>query len=72
MLAPNAPLRAPVTAWARPPNVQLSAAAPASHAPERSPARYPGPPLWKQAAELHWDDILAPAPEYVFDQRVSW
>jgi hypothetical protein len=35
-----------------------------------APAR--GPPLWEQAAQLHWDDIPAPAPEYVFDQRVSW
>jgi hypothetical protein len=38
--------------------------------PELAPAR--GPPLWEQATQLHWDDIPAPAPEYVFDQRVSW
>ena len=25
-----------------------------------APAR--GPPLWEQAAQLHWDDIPAPAP----------
>jgi len=35
-----------------------------------TPAR--GPPLWEQAAQFHWDDTPAPAPEYVFDQRVSW
>jgi hypothetical protein len=39
-------------------------------APEVTPAR--GPPLWEQAAPLHLDDTPAPAPEYVFDQRVSW
>jgi hypothetical protein len=39
-------------------------------AAEAAPAR--GPPLWEQATQLHWDDIPAPAPEYVFDQRVSW
>ena len=126
MLAPNAPLRARVTAWARPPNPQLPAVAPAQQ-PQRSPARYlwalllariyevlplrcalcgsemriiafvterpaihcilrylgeptaapevapaRGPPLWEQAAQLHWDNTPAPAPEYVFDQRVSW
>jgi hypothetical protein len=38
--------------------------------PEVAPAR--GPPLWEQAAQLHWDNTPAPAPEYVFDQRVSW
>lgn len=38
--------------------------------PELAPAR--GPPLWQQATALHWDDTPAPAPEYVFDQRVSW
>jgi hypothetical protein len=37
-------------------------------APEAAPAR--GPPLWEQAAQFRWDDT--PAPEYVFDQRVSW
>ena len=31
-----------------------------------------GPPLWEQAAQLHWDDTPAPAPEYVFDQPVNW
>jgi hypothetical protein len=41
VLAPNAPLRAQVTAWARPPNPQLPAVAPAQQ-PQRSPARY----LW--------------------------
>ena len=35
-----------------------------------APAR--GPSLWEQAAQFHWDDTPAPAPEYVFDQRVSW
>ena len=38
--------------------------------PEVAPAR--GPPLWEQATQLHWDDTPAPAPEHVFDQRVSW
>ena len=38
--------------------------------PEVAPAR--GPPLWEQGAQLHWDDTPPPAPEYVFDQRVSW
>ena len=38
--------------------------------PRAAPAR--GPPLWEQAAQSHWDDTSAPAPEYVFDQRVSW
>ena len=38
--------------------------------PEVAPAR--GPPLWEQAAQFHRDDIPAPVPEYVFDQRVSW
>jgi hypothetical protein len=28
--------------------------------------------MWEQAAQFHWDDTPAPAPEYVFDQRVSW
>ena len=37
--------------------------------PEVAPAR--GPPLWEQAAQLHWDDTPAPAPQYLFDQRVS-
>ena len=126
VLAPNAPLRAQVTARARPPNPQLPAAPPAQQ-PRRSPAHYlwalllariyevlplrctvcgsqmriiafvtdrpaihsilrylgeptappevapaRGPPLWEQAIQLHWDDIPAPAPQYVFDQRVSW
>ena len=126
VLAPNAPLRAQVTACARPPNPQLPAVAPAqphqrapahylwamllariyevlplrcalcggemriiafvterpaihtilsylgepTTPPELAPAR--GPPLWQQATALHWDDTPAPAPEYVFDQRVSW
>ena len=35
-----------------------------------APAR--GPPLWEQAAQFHWDDAPPPAPELVFDQRVSW
>ena len=39
-------------------------------APEVAPAR--GPPLWEQAAQFHWEDSPAPAPEYVFDQSVSW
>jgi hypothetical protein len=39
-------------------------------APEVAPAR--GPPLWEQAVQFHWDDTPAPAPQYVFDQRVSW
>ncbi len=38
--------------------------------PEVAAAR--GPPLWEQAAPLHCDDTPAPAPQYVFDQRVSW
>ena len=38
--------------------------------PEVAPAR--GPPLWEPATQFDWDDIPAPAPEYVFDQRVSW
>jgi hypothetical protein len=38
--------------------------------PEVAPAR--GPPLWEQAAQFHRDDTPAPAPEYVFDQRLSW
>lgn len=126
VLAPNAPLRAQVTAWARPPNPQLPAVAPAQQ-PQRSPARYlwalllariyellplrcllcgsemrviafvidepaihsilgylgeptappkvasaRGPPLWEQATQSHWDDAPPPAPELVFDQRVSW
>jgi hypothetical protein len=29
-------------------------------APDLAPAR--GPPLWEQAAQLHWDDTPAPAP----------
>jgi hypothetical protein len=29
-------------------------------------------PRWEQAAQLHWDGTAAPAPEYVFDQQVSW
>ena len=126
MLAPNAPLRAQVTAWARPPNPQLPAVAPAqphqrapahylwamllariyevlplrcalcggemriiafvterpaihtilsylgepTTPPELAPAR--GSPQWQQATALHRDDTPAPAPEYVFDQRVSW
>jgi hypothetical protein len=37
--------------------------------PKVAPAR--GPPLWEQAAQFHWDHTPAPAPEYVFDQRVS-
>jgi hypothetical protein len=41
VLAPNAPLRAQVSAWARPPSPPLPAAHPAQH-PECSPARY----LW--------------------------
>ena len=41
VLAPNAPLRVQVTAWARPPSPPLPAAHPAQH-PECSPARY----LW--------------------------
>ena len=41
VLAPHSPLRAQVTAWARPPSPPLPAAHPAQH-PERSPARY----LW--------------------------
>ena len=32
----------------------------------------PGPLLWEQAAQSHWDDTPAPPPEYVFGQRVSW
>jgi hypothetical protein len=32
-----------------------------------APAR--GPPLSEQAAQFHWDDIPAPAPEYVFDRH---
>ena len=41
-------------------------------APE--PARARGPPLWDQAPErgANRDDAPAPAPEFVFDQRVSW
>jgi hypothetical protein len=39
-------------------------------APEVAPAR--GPPRWEQATQPLWDAIPAPAPEYVFDQRVSW
>jgi hypothetical protein len=39
-------------------------------APEVAPAR--GPPLWEQVAQFHWDHTPAPAPEYVFDQRVNW
>ena len=38
--------------------------------PELAPVR--GPPLWEQGAQFHWNDTRAPAPEYVFDQRVSW
>ena len=127
-------MRAQVTAWARPPNPQRPAVAPAQQ-PQRSPARTlwavllariyevlplrcalcgsemriiafvterpaihsilgylgeptappeacpglrsgvapaRGPSLWEQAAQFHWDDTPAPAPEYVFDQRVSW
>jgi hypothetical protein len=37
--------------------------------PQVAPAR--DPPLWDQAAQFHWDDTPAPAPEYVFDQRVG-
>jgi hypothetical protein len=127
VLAPNAPLRAQVTALAPQPPAPLPEAAHAPHAPARSPARYlwaallariyeilpllcpycagpvriiafltepasvnallshlgeptaapevapaRGPPLWEQAAQSHWDDTPAPAPEYVFDQRLSW
>jgi hypothetical protein len=127
VLAPNAPLRAQVTALARQAPAPLPEAAPAPRAPERSPAHYlwavllariyellpwrcvqcgsemriiafvterpaihsiltclgeptappevapaRGPPLWEPATQFHWDDIPAPAPEYVFDQRVSW
>jgi len=32
----------------------------------------PGPPLWQQAAWLHWDDTPPAAPECVFDQRLTW
>ena len=39
-------------------------------APEVAPAR--GPPRWEPAAQSRWDDTPAAAPEYVFDQRVSW
>ena len=41
-------------------------------APE--PARARGPPLWDQTPErrANPDDAPAPAPEFVFDQRVSW
>jgi hypothetical protein len=39
-------------------------------APEAAPAR--GPPRWEQAARSHWDDTPAPAPEFVFDQRLGW
>jgi hypothetical protein len=38
--------------------------------PEVALAR--GPPLWEQPAQSHWDDTPAPAPQYGFDQRVSW
>ena len=38
--------------------------------PEAAPAR--APPLWEQGAQVHWDDTPAPAPQYGFDQRVSW
>ena len=38
--------------------------------PRTAPAR--GPPLWEQAAQLNCDDTPPPAPQYVFDQRVSW
>jgi hypothetical protein len=33
-----------------------------------------GPPLWDSVAEPvpAWQDALAAAPEYVFDQRLSW
>ena len=41
VLAPNSPLRAQVTAWARPPQ-PAAAGCPSRAAPERSPARY----LW--------------------------
>ena len=34
-----------------------------------APAR--GPPLWEQTAQSHCDAPRAPAPQYVFDQRVS-
>jgi hypothetical protein len=117
VLAPNAPLRAPVTALARQLPAPPPEAAPAPHAPKGSLARYlwalllariyeilplrcarcggemriiafltdepaihsilsylgepssaaqvapaRGPPLWEQAAQLHWDDPPAPAP----------
>ena len=125
MLAPNAPLRAQVTALASQPPLAEAVCAPQVHV--RSPARYlwaallarlyeilplrcalcgsqvriiafitdepaihcilsdlgeptappeaapaRAPPLWEQAAQVHWDDTPAPAPQYVFDQRVSW
>ena len=129
VLAPNAPLRAQVTALARQPPATLPDPAHAPHAPARSPAHYlwaallariyetfpllcpdcagpvriiafltqpasvnallshlgeptappkvapaRGPPLWEQALEPlpRWDDSPAPAPEYVFDQQLSW
>jgi hypothetical protein len=126
VLAPNAPLRAQVSAWARTPHPQLPAFPPVQQ-PARGPAHYlwavllariyellplrcalcggemriiafvieepaihsiltylrqptappelapaRGPPLWEQAAQFYWHDIPAPAPEYGFDQRVSW
>jgi hypothetical protein len=42
VLAPNAPLRAQVTALARQLPAPLPEAAPLPHSPERPPARYPG------------------------------
>jgi hypothetical protein len=32
----------------------------------------PDAPLGEQRAQSHWDDTPAPAPESVFDQRLSW
>jgi hypothetical protein len=51
-------------------NALLSHLGEPTAAPEVAPAR--GPPPWEQAAQSHWDDTPAPAPEYVFDQRLSW
>jgi hypothetical protein len=51
-------------------NALLSHLGEPSAAPEVAPAR--GPPLGEQAAQSHRDDTPAPAPEYVFDQLLSW
>ena len=75
VLAPNAPLRAAVTALAAPatgtPTI-LAHLGEATSRPRLMPAR--GPPLWEML-DAGWDEYhlrAQPAPDYDFDQRIAW